>query len=379
MEDRKIIKIEDDADEIIVDSPAEVYGSLSEAYASIRANQDAIRDAYASIRSSQNNMRAALDTIKSSRSAINAAYASIRSNQETMRNVSQSMGKSLQKICDCSKLITPAINKEALASMTAGLCKVAEATKAISSQYDFSGTATALSKLSQSMAKSNAIAETIRSSSTLAMTESVRKSMAASSRALSEHFDIKGFSVPAEQLRAVVATNRLLPENIPTLPATAMPSLQSSLAAAIPKPPSILSSFKVGLERFAGFSVKIAEWIRTSPLFEAATSAISKLREYLQVKIGPLFETLRAYKDSFKRLALRALLYLHKRWLSRRRKPLPLDDESFRRALALQPLGPVAPVEYIEFANRIRIRYLRKHQRISEDTDALNDNYMLAS
>ena len=379
MEDIKIITIEDDADDIIVDSPAEVYSSLSEAYASIRSNQDAIRDAYASIRSSQENMRAALDTIKTIRSAINAAYASISSNQETMRNAARSLSKGLQKFYQITKPVTPAINSEAMKSMTAGLSKFAEVTKTISSQYDFSGAAAALTKMSQAMAQSNVIAETIKNSSTLAMTEVVRKSTEASSRALAAHFAAKGLSVPAEQLRGFIASTSALPECIPAIPSTAMTSFASSISAVVPKTPSLFNSIRMGLSRFAGVSFKIAEWFKTSSFFEAARSALVNLRDYLSTNINPIFEKLRTYRTGLKKFALRALLYLRKRWLARRGKPYPLDGKSVERILVSQTLGPVAPVEYVEFADRFRQSYLRRHQRISEDTDDLNDSFLLAS
>ena len=381
MEDRKIITIEDDADDIIVDSPTEVYGSLSEAYASIRSNQDAIRDAFASIRSSQDNMRAALDTIKSSRSKLSEAYASIRVNQDAMRSVAQSMSKSLQKIYECTKpVITPDFNKAALASMTTGLCKIAEASKLAAANVDYTGTASAMAKLSQSIAKSTDIAETIRKSSTLAMTESVRKSIEASSRALSDSFAAKGLTVSADQLKGVVTANKTLAASIPKLPAIAVPSLQTSLADVLPKTASLISGATKGLAMFAGASLKIAEWIKTSPLVEAATSALTKIRDYWQDNITPLLEKIRSIKPwpFIKKHALRFLLYLRKRWLNRRRKPIPLDEESFRKILALQPIGPATSFEFIEFADLIRLTYLRKHQRISDDTDDLNDSFLLA-
>ena len=337
MEDRKNITIEDDAYDIIVNSPTEVYGSLSDAYASMKSNQD------------------------------------------VMRNMGLSMSRSLQQLYGSMKPITPEFSKTAIASMTAGLSKVAEASKAATAQFNYAGTASAFSKLGQSIAKSNAIAETIKNSSTLAMTESMRKSMEASSRALSARFEMKGLSVPAEQIRTVVAANRALPKSIPALPTTAVTSLQSSLAAAIPKPPSYFDSLKSGLELFAGAARKIADLV--SPFVKAAAGALSRFKDYLQKNVHPLLEKLRSIKPwpFLKRHAHKALLYLRRRWLSRRSKPLPLDEESFRKTIALQPIGPAASFEYFEFADRIRHINLRCHQRISEDTDDLNDSFLLAS
>jgi hypothetical protein len=339
-DDIKRLTIEEEC-ELLDSSPAEAFRGLSEAFASIKSNQDAIRDA------------------------------------------GLSANKAIQHLYKSLKPVSPAFNKTALASMTAGLSKVALASKAVSTQFNYTGTSSAISKIGQSMARSSAIAETMRnhSSTTLKMIEASRKSVEVSSRALSASFERRGLTVPTEQLHTAVVANKVLPQSIPALPATAIPALQTSLASVIPKAPALMDGIKRGLTVFAELSLKVADWLKTSPIIEAATKAIGQFRNYLQKSVGPLLEKLRSIKPwaIIKKYGRKGLLYLRKLWLSRKRKPLPLDEESFRKAIALQPIGPATSFEFFEYADRIRHIHLRCHQRISEDTDDHNGELLLVS
>lgn len=375
MEDQSknnVVVIEDDDCDIIVDSPAEVYGSLSEAYASIRSNQEAIRDAYAAIRSNQDCVREALKSIKASQSAIREARASIQVNTKAMRSVSQSMSESVRKVYECTKPITIDVNKSALAGMVSGLTKFAEASKAVTASINTQGMATALSKIGQSFAMSEKLAESLRSSSALLAGDAVRNAINATSCAVPDCSKL-GMTSAANNMCKAISSNLNTAEIVK--PAT---TALSTLAAAVVPRQNLLDSIQGALSRFAIAGTKIAEWIKTSPLIEAATTALNRLREYLQINIAPVFEKLRGMKFSLRSYGRWILLYLRKKWLARRGKPYPLDDRSFKLVLLSIPIGPEAPVEYVDFSDRIRHIYLQKHQRISDDTDDVN-NIILAA
>ncbi len=306
--------------------------------------------------------------------ALRAATASL---SDTCRKISESIQPVL-----ASSLYTSAVSEPMASSMS----HIAESIKPLVSTCAMEGITTTAERLRDSIAISPAISEAIQNTAAtgiVSVAESIRDTMAIDPGVTAALGSTIKDSM-AEAVQPLVASTAL--ENISSIASVAREAL--SVGAAFSE--NIMSAARVAVEAVRPMQTALSAWKETmmasldmSKLFSAMTIAIdftdlfAPYRETM-ARIADLMHSIWERSGcSLHGLAHLLFRFLYSRWKRRPRIFLLPGHEAVRQAAALVNVGLSPPKQIREFAVRIRQTYLLKHQRISDDSEDLDNSFSL--
>ena len=318
------------------------------------------------------------------------AYKAICSswNTDALRSATASLSDTFRKISDsiqpvlASSLYASAVSE----SMTNSMSCIAESIKPLTSAYAMEGMTTAVERLRESVAINPAVSEALQntaSASIASVAESIRDSMAIDpgiTTALGSTIQ----NSMAEAVQPLVSSSVL--EGISSIASVAREALR--VGATLSE--NLMSSARVAVEAVQPVQTALSAWKETlsasfdmSKFFSAITIAID-FTDFFE----PFRETMARMSDlmssiwersgcSLHGLARLLFRYLCTKWKQRPRVFLLHGHESIKQAAALVNIGLPPPKQVREFAVQIRETLLIKHQRISDDSDDLDDSFSL--
>lgn len=316
--------------------------------------------------------------------SLSESYAAMMSvwNNDSFRQAAESLSNSMSRI---SEIVQPIIASReyyetALSSIAGTVSQFSQAVRPLAESCALESARTAVEAMQRSLAGSNLLAEAVQNSAVTALQGITPALKAAVTPAISD-IASQSLCLISDNLHEKLMESSIISDAIKVCSSNAFPALTPALSEYIfpaeTAAKALGSAMSAMAYDFSGISEAL---LRTYDYMDAFSEMIQSVRSAAELMANRLsefiFDRATALHD-LGHLLLRILWRIKERGRKTRQYYITGPPPAILSAAALAKVKTAEPIKYVDYSARIRKLYLQKHQRISDESDDLDNDSTL--